>query len=68
MASGVFGTVWALVKISRENLGWAFYCLFGADGFAILAFVLCLVLLVCGQAPGAYRTTNRDDEIAMLAR
>jgi len=65
MASSVFGTIWALVQISHENQGWAFYALYGGDGAIILAFIFSIVLL-CSRAPGAYRATNRDDEIAMI--
>lgn len=68
IGAGVFGTVWSLLKISKENQGWAFYCLYGAVGLGVISFALILMLLICLRAPGAYRTTNRDDEIAMLAR
>lgn len=67
VCGGVFGLVWALIKIDSKNQGWAFYCLYGADALLLFAFGFSIILL-CLRAPGAYRHTNKDDEIAMLAR
>ena len=67
MVAALFGTAWALLKISYENQGWAFLALYGGDGLVVLSFVFSIVLL-CSRAPGAYHHTNKDDEIAMLAR
>ena len=70
VAGAITGTIWALVKIKKADnfdQGWAFYCLYGSDGMIVISFIFSVVLL-CTRAPGAYRATNRDDEIAMLAR
>jgi len=62
-----FGVLWALLKISLDNTGYAFYLAYGSVGLSIITLCL-LITLLCMQSPSPYRSTNRDDEIAMLHR
>ncbi|XP_002167038.1 uncharacterized protein LOC100201561 [Hydra vulgaris] len=66
-----FALFWGLFKVERPSsntkLGFVFYLMYGAMGSAVLALIFSIVLL-CIQAPGAYRVTKKDDEIIMLAR
>ena len=68
VVGGILGLVWALrLDKGVTKYGWAFYCLYAGNGLIVISFALSIVML-CVRAPGAYRTTNKDDEIAMLAR
>jgi len=64
VGGGIFGLVWALLKVSDANQSYAMFCLYGADGLGLISLVLSLVLL-CVRAP---RSGFNDDEIAMLQR
>lgn len=50
---GIFGVVWATLKIDVMVKDWAFYVLYGANGSLVLSFILSLFLL-CARAPGYY--------------
>jgi len=67
VAASIFGTIWALVMISKDNLGWAFYVLYGVDGMLLLG-LMCSIITLCSRTPDVYITTSRDDEVAMLKR
>ena len=58
-AGGIFGLVWALLKVSDQNQGWAFYVLYGANGSLIIAVSLAFVLL-CARAPGYYLVAKHE--------
>ena len=64
VGAGVFGLVWALLKISDVNQSYALFCLYGADGFGVITLFLSFIML-CVRAP---RSSYNDDEIAMLQR
>ncbi|XP_066928113.1 uncharacterized protein [Clytia hemisphaerica] len=59
-AGGVFGLVWALIKVEDRTQDWAFYVLYGANGSLVLSFALSLILL-CARAPGYYLVKRDDD-------
>lgn len=64
VGSGIFGLVWALLKVSDKDQSYAMFCLYGANGLGLITFVLSCVLL-CTRVT---RSSYNDDEIAMLQR